>query len=70
MTTDKNVDVVKMIRKIRKRHYEETKHMSLGERMEHDRKEVENFKKELAAVKPDYDRFSFLHKSRETTLEK
>jgi hypothetical protein len=60
MKSKKNEDILKEIRRVRKKHYEETKHMSIAERMEYDRRIHEQFEKEFAAVKPDYDRFPFL----------
>jgi hypothetical protein len=58
----KKSDPVKMVRQIRKKIYEETKNMSIAERMEYDRQINEKFEKEFAVVKPDYNRFPFLHK--------
>jgi hypothetical protein len=43
----KNYDVLKEIRKIRERHYEETKNMSMKERMEYYRKGAERFKQKF-----------------------
>ena len=59
-------DAVEMVREIRNRFYEETKHMTREEKMAHDRqrmeKSVAEFKKRTANLKPDYDRFPFLAK--------
>ncbi|MDR3199251.1 MAG: hypothetical protein LBU34_15395 [Planctomycetaceae bacterium] len=75
MKTQKTNDVLKEIRRIRKKHFEETKNMTMAERMEYYHRKSETFEKEYAAVKPDYDRFPFIHKREKTndqnkTLEK
>ena len=49
-------DAVAMVRAIRDRHYEETKHMTTEEKRAYDRKRYEEAKKQMAAVNPDdYD---------------
>ena len=53
-------DAVEMVRAIRDRHYEETKHMTREEKREHDRKRYEKAKEWLASGKPNPDRFPFL----------
>ena len=59
-------NVVDMVRAIRNRRYEETKHMTQEEKMAHDRQRMEKsvaaFKERTANLKPDYDRFPFLAK--------
>jgi len=55
-------DAVEMVRAIRTRHYEETKHMTIEERRAHDKKDYDAFKELLANAKPDYERFPFLAK--------
>ena len=53
-------NVVEMVRTIRNQHYEETKHMTREEKLEHDRKRYEKAKEWLASGKPNPDRFPFL----------
>ena len=60
MDNDLPDDAVEMIRAIRTRHYEETKHMTIEERWAHDQKDYDAFKALLANAKPDYERFPFL----------
>ena len=60
MDNDLPDDAVEMVRAIRNRHYEETKHMTREEKRAHDRKDYDAFKKLLANAKPDYERFPFL----------
>ncbi len=66
MDNDLPTDAVEMVRAIRNRHYEETKHMTREEKREHDRarrdKSVAEFKALAANVKPDPSRFPFLAK--------
>ena len=53
-------DAVEMVRAIRNRHYEETKHMTREEKRAYEQKKVDNFKKLMKEVNPaDYD-FSWL----------
>ncbi|MDR1270742.1 MAG: hypothetical protein LBK82_14595 [Planctomycetaceae bacterium] len=61
MKKNKNTDVLKMIRKIREKHYNETKNMSAQERAEYDRKKRESFEKHLTEINlSDYE-FPFIH---------
>ena len=53
-------NVVEMVREIRNRHYEETKHMTREELREHNRKRYEKAEKWLASVEPDPSQFPFL----------
>ena len=66
METETRDNVVEMVRKIRNRHYEETKHMTYEEKRAHDSarmaKAVASFEARLANAKPDYERFPFLAK--------
>ena len=65
MQNDMPKDAVAMVREIRNRHYEETKHMTREEKRAHDQQKVDNFKKLMKEVNPaDYD-FSWLHKKPE-----
>jgi len=56
-------NVVEMVREIRNRNYEATKHMTLEEKREHDQKRYEqakaSFVKRTANLKPDHERFPF-----------
>ncbi|MDR2704654.1 MAG: hypothetical protein LBC02_02640 [Planctomycetaceae bacterium] len=52
--------VLRELRKIRNKHAEETKHMSIAERVEYDCKKTEIFKEKFAAVEPDYECFSYI----------
>jgi hypothetical protein len=62
MENDLPNDAVEMVRAIRTRHYEETKHMTREERRVHDKKGYDDFKKLMKEVNPgDYD-FSWLRK--------
>lgn len=55
-------DAVEMVREIRNRHYEETKHMTVEERRAYDQKGIDDFKKLMKEVNPsDYD-FSWLRR--------
>jgi len=53
-------DAVEMVRAIRDRHYEETKHMTREEKRVHDRKEYEEAERRFASVKPNPGRFPFI----------
>jgi len=57
-------DAVEMLRAIRDRRYEETKHMTREEKQAHDSarmaKNVAAFEARLANAKPDYERWPFL----------
>lgn len=59
-------DAVEMVRAIRDRHYEETKHMTREEMREYDKKRLGKSIAELnvlrANAKPDPNRFPFLFK--------
>jgi len=60
MENDLPDDAVEMVRAIRTRHYEETKHMTIEEKWAHDQKDIDAFKKLMKEVNPsDYD-FSWL----------
>ena len=55
-------DAVEMIREIRNRKYEETKHMTREEKWAYEQKGVDRMKKLMREVNPaDYD-FSWLHR--------
>ncbi len=43
----KTIDTVKMVRKIRDNHYEETKNMSMEERMKYIREQAKKFESQL-----------------------
>jgi hypothetical protein len=58
--------VLEAIRKVRRQNSEKRKSMSIPEQMEYDRQIHEQFEKEFAAVKPDYDRFPFIHRKEAT----
>jgi hypothetical protein len=49
-TKHTNIDILKEIRRIRKKHYEETKNMSMAERMEFDRQKHKRFKEEISKM--------------------
>ena len=55
-------DGVAMVRAIRDKMYEETKHMTPEEKWEYDSKQLERARERLAATKPDPSRFPFLAK--------
>jgi hypothetical protein len=60
MESDLPNDAVEMVRAIRTRHYEATKHMTREEKQAHDKKRYDGFKKLMKEVNPnDYD-FSWL----------
>ncbi|MDR0390262.1 MAG: hypothetical protein LBH59_00005 [Planctomycetaceae bacterium] len=42
--------IIKAIRETRKKHYQETKHMTMQERMDHDRQQYENNKIKFAKI--------------------
>ncbi|MDR1485030.1 MAG: hypothetical protein LBT09_09425 [Planctomycetaceae bacterium] len=52
-------DVLKEIRKIRKKHYEETKNMSMEERKEFDCRLNEEFQKELSQIDISNGKYTF-----------
>jgi len=60
MDNDLPDDAVEMVREIRRRHHEETKHMTREEFREHNRKKYEEAKEWMAMIKPDRSRFPFL----------
>jgi hypothetical protein len=66
---NKNYDVVKLIRQTRKRHTQETKHMSIAERMEYDRKKHESFMEKLSKVQPNNFDLPYIHFEKEKTNE-
>ena len=53
-------DAVERVREIRRRHHEETKHMTREEFREHNRKRYEKAKTYMATIKPDPSQFPFL----------
>jgi hypothetical protein len=55
-------NVVETIREYRRRHHEETKHMTREEFREHNRKKYEEAKAWFATIKPEPERFPFLPK--------
>jgi len=62
MDNDLPDDAVDMVRAIRNRHYEETKHMTIEEMWAYDQKGIDDFKKLMKEVNPaDYD-FSWLRR--------
>jgi hypothetical protein len=66
MENDLPIDAVEMVRAIRERHYEATKHMTREEKRVYDEqrreKSVAEFKQLMKDSKPDYERFPFLAK--------
>jgi hypothetical protein len=52
-------DVLKEIRKIRRKHYEETKNMSMEERKEFDCRINEEFQKELSKIDINNGKYTF-----------
>ena len=66
MKNDLPTDPVVMLRMIRDRHYEDTKHMTQEEKRDYDQKRIDKsndeFERRLASLQPDYDRFPFLSK--------
>ncbi|MDR1269039.1 MAG: hypothetical protein LBK82_05910 [Planctomycetaceae bacterium] len=71
MKIKEKYDVLKEIRKIRKKHYEETKHMSMAERMEYDRQKNKKFKEEFS--KMDFSdekyKFPYIHHKKENSID-
>jgi hypothetical protein len=67
----KNDDILKAIRKVRKKHYEETKHMSMTERMEYYRKNSESFREELSRIDINDGKyeFPFIHHKKSSEKE-
>ena len=60
MESDLPNDAVEMVRAIRTRHYEETKHMTIEEKWAYDQQGIDAFKQLMKEVNPnDYD-FSWL----------
>jgi len=55
-------DAVERVREIRRRHHEETKHMTREEMRAHNRKRYEEVTARMARVKPNPERFPFLAK--------
>jgi hypothetical protein len=53
--TAEKYDVLKELRKIRKRHYQETKHMSMEERASYYHQKSEKFQKELTEYKKNHE---------------
>ncbi|MDR2651546.1 MAG: hypothetical protein LBC68_04430, partial [Prevotellaceae bacterium] len=58
-TKNDHYDVLKEIRRIRKKHYEETKNMSMAERVKFDRRKNERFREEISKMNFDYKKYSF-----------
>ncbi|MDR2115758.1 MAG: hypothetical protein LBP87_05190 [Planctomycetaceae bacterium] len=54
-----NYDVLKELRKIRKKHYKETKNMSMDERMEYIHKKSKEFRDELAKIDINDGKYHF-----------
>ncbi|MDR3197664.1 MAG: hypothetical protein LBU34_07305 [Planctomycetaceae bacterium] len=50
MKPQKTDDVLKEIRRIRKKHYEETKNMTMAEKMEYYHKKSESLKEEISKM--------------------
>ena len=57
-------DAVEMIREIRNRNYEATKHMTREEKWAYEQKKVDNMKKLMKEVNPDDYDFSWLRKKK------
>jgi hypothetical protein len=55
-------NVVEMVREIRERHYEATKHMTHEEKRAYDDKRYEEAKKRMASVDTSKYDFSWLHR--------
>ncbi|MDR0608802.1 MAG: hypothetical protein LBG58_01705 [Planctomycetaceae bacterium] len=53
--TAEKYDVLRELRKIRKKHYQETKHMSMEERATYYHQKSEEFQKELAEYKKNHE---------------
>ena len=66
MENDLPTDPVEMLRMIRDRHYEDTKHMTQDEKRVYDKKRIDTsnneFEQRIASLQPDFDRFPFLSK--------
>ena len=60
MDNDLPDDAVEMVRAIRTRHYEETKHMTIEERRAHDKNDYDAFKALLANAKENYMKISIV----------
>ncbi|MDR3199253.1 MAG: hypothetical protein LBU34_15405 [Planctomycetaceae bacterium] len=68
MTSPKNDNnVLKELRKIRKKHFEETKNMTMAERMEYHRQKSERFREEISKIDAGKYDFPFLHSKKEKT---
>jgi hypothetical protein len=60
MKTKKNSNnVLRDIRRIRNKHYEETKNMSLEEQMEYYRRKAQSFDEKLAKINVNDGKYSF-----------
>jgi hypothetical protein len=59
MKIKQKYDVLKEIRKIRKKHYEETKHMSIAEQFEYDCQRHEKFKEEISKMNFNDGKYTF-----------
>ena len=64
MENDLPIDAVEMVREIRDRYYEATKHMTREEKRAFDQKEYEEAKKYMASVDPSKYDFSWLPKKK------
>jgi hypothetical protein len=62
MENDLPTDAVEMVRAIRDRHYEATKHMTREEKRAYDQKRYEDAKKYMASVDTSQYDFPFLPK--------
>ena len=60
MENDLPTDAVELVRAIRNRHYEETKHMTREEKRAYDEKRYEESEKWFESIKPNPSRFPFL----------
>jgi hypothetical protein len=71
-TNQTDNDVLRAIRKVRKKHYKETKNMSIAERMEYDHQKSEKLREKLSQMNFDEGRyeFSFSYPKREKNNEK
>ena len=61
-TDEQPKDAVEMVREIRNRKYEETKHMTREEKWAYEQKGVDNMKKLMKEVNPDEFDFSWLRR--------
>jgi hypothetical protein len=59
MEIKQRYDVLRELRKIRKKHYEETKHFSMAERMEYYHQKSEKFREELSKIDPNDKTYEF-----------